>query len=188
MVQEPTVSQIPFGIVLVGNVEADERNTEGVNKVNQPEKQANAHAEDAGKGEKAGLARSGQQKNAPLTAEVPSSSVAGSASASASASASMSPASTAPFTEYASTPPTDTPAPTGVRPEPAARKQPDDARGDMAAASTDGPSARAAGGPDPSPGFQRKQASPVASTPPGNRISTKVKISTNVKKTEYSTR
>ena len=36
LVQEPTVSQLPSGIVLVGNVEDDERNSEDVSKENQP--------------------------------------------------------------------------------------------------------------------------------------------------------
>ena len=36
LVQEPTVSQLPSGIVLVGNVEDDERNSEDASKENQP--------------------------------------------------------------------------------------------------------------------------------------------------------
>ena len=43
VVQEPTVSQLPSGIVLVGNVEDEERNAEDVNKENQPEKPAKDH-------------------------------------------------------------------------------------------------------------------------------------------------
>jgi transcriptional regulator with XRE-family HTH domain len=191
VVQEPTVSQIPSGIALVGDVESDERNSGDVNKENQPEKQPNVPPEDTGKVWKAGSARSGQDKNAPLTAQVSSASAAAlasaSASASADASASVSPASTGHSTESASSPATVTPAPTGVRPEPVVREQPDDAGRDMAAAPTDDPSTRAPGGPDPSPGFQQKQKGPVASTPPGNTVSTKVKISTNVKKTVHST-
>ena len=178
VVQEPKVSQAPSGIAVVRNVESDERNTENVNKENQPERQAEPPAIDAGNEDKAGAARSGHAKYAPLTAQMSSSSATASASASASApasasadaSASVSPASTGPSTESASAPATVAPAPTRVRPEPASREQSDDAGRDMAVAPTNGPSARASGSSDPSPSFQRKQADPFDATQFGNTI------------------
>jgi transcriptional regulator with XRE-family HTH domain len=69
LVQEPTVSQLPSEIALIGNVEDDERNTEDVNKDGRPEKQAVSPANDDGvKAE-----QSGQDEYAPRTAQVPSS-------------------------------------------------------------------------------------------------------------------
>ena len=195
VVQEPTVSQAPSGISLVGDALVDKPYTEGGNVGYQPERQAGVTISEAGNDNKARVMRSGQEKNASLTAQVPSSSANASASASASASANASasapasvpPASSAPSTKAASTPVTVTPAPTRVRPEPAAKEQRDDAGSDTAVAPTHDPSARTPGGPDPSPGLQRTQAVPVDATRPGNRVSTEVKISTNVKKTVYST-
>jgi cytoskeleton protein RodZ len=88
VVQEPTVSRVPSGIALVGDVEADEGNTEGVNNENQPEKQAESPALDSGNDDKARAARSAQGKYTPLTAQASSATAFASASASASAGAS----------------------------------------------------------------------------------------------------
>ena len=166
LVQEPTVSQLPSEIALAGNVEGDERNTEDVNKETQPEKPAETLAkDDKVKGE-----QSGQEKYPPRTAQMSSSSATAFASASARASASASPASTG----SVSAPATATLPQTRVRPEPAAREQPGDAGRDMTAAPTDSPSARAPGGQDLLPSFQRKQAAPADATPLGDRIPNKV--------------
>jgi transcriptional regulator with XRE-family HTH domain len=189
VVQEPTLTQLPSGIALVGNVE-DERQADDVSKESQPEKQTESPPLDTGDDEGTTVERGEPEEYATQTAQI-SSSVTASASASASApagaSASASPALIGSSTGSASTPETATPQPTRVRPEPAAREQPKDARRAIAAAPTDGPSASVPGGRDPSPGFQRNQAEPVDSTLPDNSSSTKVKISTKVKKTEYST-
>jgi cytoskeleton protein RodZ len=162
LVQEPTVSQLPSEIALAGNVEGDERNTEDVNKETQPEKPAETLAKD----DKVKGGQSGQEKYPPRTAQMSSSS----ATAFASASASASPASTG----SVSAPATATLPQTRVRPEPAAREQPGDAGRDMTAAPTDSPSARAPGGQDLLPSFQRKQAAPADATRLGDRIPNKV--------------
>jgi transcriptional regulator with XRE-family HTH domain len=161
LVQEPTVSQLPSEIALAGNVEGDERNTEDVNKETQPEKPAETLAKD----DKVKEEQSGQEKYPPRTAQMSSSS----ATAFASASASASPASTG----SVSAPATATLPQTRVRPEPAASEQPGDAGRDMTAAPTDSPSARAPGGQDLLPSFQRKQAAPADATRLGNRIRNK---------------
>jgi hypothetical protein len=96
VVQEPTVSQLPSGVGLVGNVEDEDRNTEDPNKEIQPESPA---VDDIVKAEP-----SGQEKYAPRTAQMPSSASASSGSVSAPATAS--------------------PAPTSVRLERAAREKP----------------------------------------------------------------
>jgi len=177
-VREPKTSQSPSGVAMVGNVGADERNTEDVNK----DKQAEPPATDAGNDDKARTARSGQGKYALRTAQASSSSATAFAGASASApedaSASASPASTG----SASAPATATPVPTRVRPEPVARERSDDAGRAKAVDPPDGPSARAPGSRNLRPGFQRKQAGSLDSTRPGKRIPTKVKISTTVEK------
>lgn len=165
VIQEPTVSQAPSGIALVGNVEHDKRNTGDANKENQPERQAKTPARDAGNDTRAGAARSGQEKYALRTAQTSSTS----ASAFASASASASPA----YTGSASASAAATPAPTTIRPEPAARDQPENAGRDTAAAPTDSSSARAPGVPNLRPDFQLKQTGPVDATRLGNRISNK---------------
>jgi len=195
VVQEPTGSQAPSGIAVVSDALVDKPYTEGGDAEYQPDRQMEIPARDAGNDNKAGAARSGKENNASLMAQAASSSATASASVSASASASasadasasapasVSPASTVPSTESAATPTTVTPAPTTVRPNPAAREQLDDAGRDMVAAPTDGPSARAPGGQDSNPGFQRKQTNSVDPTPPGNSVSTEMKIFTNVKKT-----
>jgi cytoskeletal protein RodZ len=104
VVQEPTVSQLPSGVGLVGNVEDEDRNTEDPNKEVQPESPA---IDDIVKAE-----QSGQEKYAPRTAQMPSSATAvASASASASSGA-------------VSAPETASPAPTSVRLERAAREKP----------------------------------------------------------------
>jgi cytoskeletal protein RodZ len=155
LVQEPTVSKLPSEIVLAGNVEDDERNTEDVNKENQPGKPAETLAEDdKGKGE-----QSGQEKYAPRTTQMSSSS----ATSLASASASASPASTG----SVSAPVTATPPPTRVRPEPAAREQP--GGGGMAAPA--GPRARVSG----SQSLHETQAGPVDATRLGDGVPNKVK-------------
>jgi cytoskeleton protein RodZ len=104
VVQEPTVSQLPSGVGLVGNVEDEDRNTEDPNKEVQPESPA---IDDIVEAE-----QSGQEKYAPRTAQMPSS-----ATAVASASASASSGSV-------SAPATASPAPTSVRLERAAREKP----------------------------------------------------------------
>ena len=146
VVQEPTVSQLPSGIVLVGNLGVEERNTEDPNKENQPEKHATSPAKD----NKVKAEQSGQEMYAPRTAQVPSSSAFASASSSASASASSAP------TGSVSAPATATPAPTRIRSESAAREQP--GRGGMAAPT--GPPVRVSG----SQSLQETQKGPVDAT------------------------
>src|SRR3712207_320703 len=51
VVREPTVSQLPSGIALVGNVQDEERNTEDLKKENQPKNQAESPALDTGNDE-----------------------------------------------------------------------------------------------------------------------------------------
>jgi cytoskeletal protein RodZ len=104
VVQEPTVSQLPSGVGLVGNLEDEDRNTEDPKKEVQPESPA---IDDIVEAE-----QSGQEKYAPRTAQMPSS-----ATAVASASASASSGSV-------SAPATASPAPTSVRLERAAREKP----------------------------------------------------------------
>jgi transcriptional regulator with XRE-family HTH domain len=152
VVQEPTVSQLPSGIALVGNVEDGDRNTEDPNKEVQPESPA--------KDGKVKAEQSGQEKYAPRTAQMPSSSATAFASASSSASASASSASTG----SVSAPATATPAPTRVRPEPAAREQP--GSGGMAAPT--GPPVRVSGS-------QSLQEGPVDATRFGNGVDNTVK-------------
>ena len=114
VVQEPTVSQLPSGFALVGNVEDEERNTEDLNKENQPKNEAESPTVDTGNDERTRAERSGLEEYPSGTARVPSS-----ATVFASASASASPASTG----SASPSVTATP-PTRVRPDSAAREQP----------------------------------------------------------------
>jgi transcriptional regulator with XRE-family HTH domain len=151
VVQEPTVSQLPSGIALVGNVEDEDRNTEDPNKEVQPESPA--------KDGKVTADQSGQEKYAPRTVQVSSSAtVSASASAGASASASSD------YAGSASAPATATPAPTRVRPEPAAREQP--GSGGMAAPT--GPPVRVSGS-------QSLQEGPVDATRFGNGVPNTVK-------------
>jgi cytoskeletal protein RodZ len=156
LIQEPTVSQLPSGIALVGNVQDDERNTEDVSKENQPEKQASSPAKD----DKVKAEQSGQGKYASRTEQVPSSSATAFASASSSASASALPASTG----SVSAPATATPAPSRVRPEPAAREQ----RGGGGMA---GPPVRVSG----TQSLQETQEGPVDATRLGDVVPNKVK-------------
>jgi hypothetical protein len=151
VVQEPTVSQLPSGIALVGNVEDDEHNSEDVSK----EKQAESPTKD----DKVNAEQSGLEEYAPRTARVPSSS----ATAFASASASASPASTG----SASAPATATPPPTRIRPEPAAREQP--GGGDIAAPA--GPPTRVSGTQE----LHETQAGPVDATRLGDGVPNNVK-------------
>src|SRR5919107_6100947 len=95
VVQEPTVSQLPSGRALVGNVEDKERNTEDPNKENQPKNQAESPTIDSGNDERTRAERSGLEEYPSGTAQVSSSATAfasASASASAGASASVPPA------------------------------------------------------------------------------------------------
>ncbi len=151
LVQEPTVSQRPSEIALAGNVEGDERNTEDVNKENQPGKPAETLAED----DKVKGEQGGQEKYAPRTAQMSSSS--------ATALASASPASTG----SVSAPATATPPPTRGRPEPSAREQP--GGGGMAASA--GLRARVSG----SQSLHETQAGPVDATRLGDGVPNKVK-------------
>jgi cytoskeletal protein RodZ len=155
LVQEPRVSQLPSEIALVGNVEDEERNTEDPNKESQPKNQAESPAED----DIVKAEQSGQEKYAPRTAQVPSSS----ATAFASASASESLASTG----SASAPATATLPSTRVRPEPAAREQP--GGGDMAVPA--GAPTRVSG----SQSLRETQAGPVDATRLGDGVPNNVK-------------
>jgi len=155
VVQEPTVSQLPSGVGLVGNVEDEDRNTEDPNKEIQPESPA---VDDIVKAEP-----SGQEKYAPRTAQMTSSSATAVARASSSASASASSASTG----SVSAPATASPAPTSVRPERAAREKP--GSGGMAAPT--GPPVRVSG----SQSLHETQARPVDATRLGDGVPNKVK-------------
>jgi cytoskeletal protein RodZ len=159
LVQEPTVSQLPSGIILVGNVEDDERNSEDVSKENQPEKQAESPAKNG----KIKTEQSGQEEYVPRTAQVPSSSATASASASAGASASALPA----YTGSASAPATVAPGPTRVRPEQAAGEQ----RGGEGMVAPADPPARVSR----SQSLHETQASPVDATRLGDGVPNKVK-------------
>jgi transcriptional regulator with XRE-family HTH domain len=155
VVQEPTVSKLPSGFALVGNIENEEPNTEDPNKENQPEKQAESLAVDTGNDERTRAEHSRQADYTSRTAQVSSSSAAASASAS--------PA----YAESASAPATATPAPTRVRPEPASGKQP--GKGSMAAPT--GPPVRVSG----TQSIQETQAGPVDATRFGKRVPNSVK-------------
>ena len=159
VVQEPTVSQLPSGIALLGNVTDEERNTED----GQPEKQAESPAID----DKVKAEQSEQEKYAPRTAQVPSSSATAFASASSSASSTASASASSASTASVSAPATATPAPTTVRPEPVAREQP--GREGMAVP-TD-PPVRVSG----SQSLHETQARPVDATRLGDGVPNKVK-------------
>jgi cytoskeleton protein RodZ len=176
LVQVPTVSQAPTGIALAGNVEDAERYTDDVNKESQSEKQAGSPAVDTGDDERTRAERSGQEEYATQTAHISSSSVTASASASASA----------PAIASADASASASPASTVSASAPAAREQPGEEG--MVATPPDGPSVHAPGGQDLRPDFQQNQVRSADSTRPDNISSTKVKISTEVKKAEYSTR
>jgi cytoskeleton protein RodZ len=159
VVQEPTVSQLPSGIALLGNVTDEERNTED----GQPEKLAESPAID----DKVKAEQSEQEKYAPRTAQVPSSSATAFASASSSASSTASASASSASTASVSAPATATPAPTTVRPEPVAREQP--GREGMAVP-TD-PPVRVSG----SQSLHETQARPVDATRLGDGVPNKVK-------------
>jgi cytoskeleton protein RodZ len=163
LVQEPTVSQLPSGFALLGNVEDEERNTGDPNKKNQPKKQAESLTIDTGSDERTRDERSGQQEYATQTAQVSPSPASASASASADATASASPA----YAGSASAPAMATSAPTRVRPEPAAREQP--VGRDMVA--PEGTHARVAGGQS----LHETRAGPEDATRLGNEVSNNVK-------------
>jgi cytoskeletal protein RodZ len=163
LVQEPTVSQLPSGIVLVGNVEDDERTSEDVSKENQ--------AESPAKDDEIKTERSGQEEFAPRTVQVQSSSATASASASAGASASATASASPAYTASASAPATAAPAPTTVRPEPAAREQ----RGGGGMVGPAGPPARVSG----SQSLHEVQAGAVDATQLGNGVPNTVKKALN---------
>jgi cytoskeletal protein RodZ len=165
LVQEPTVSQLPSGIALVGNVADDELNTEDVSKENQPEKQAESPAIVTGDVESMRAERSGQGEYTTQTAQVSPSS----ATAFASASASTSPA----YAGSASAPATPTPAPRRVRPEQAIGKQP--GRGGTDAATQTGPPVRGSG----IQSVEKTQAGSVDASRFGNGLPYKVKKALN---------
>jgi hypothetical protein len=168
LVQEPTVSQLPSEIALVGNVEDDERNTEDVSKENQPEKQGESPAKDTGNDERTRAERSGQEDYGSRTPQASSSATtfaSASASASAGASASALPA----YTGSASAPATATPASTTVRPEPTAREQP--GGGGTAAAAPADPPARVSD----SQRLHETQVGPVDTIRLGSGVPNKVK-------------
>ena len=160
VVQEPTVSQLPSGIALVGNVEDEERNTEDPNK----EKQAESSTIHTGNDERTRAERSRQAGYTSRTAQVSSFSATASASASASASAGASAGDAPAYTGSSSAPATTTPA--SVGPKPAAREQ--RAGGGMVAPA--GPPARVSG----SQSLQETQAGPVDATRLGDGIPDKV--------------
>ncbi|MDQ2672666.1 MAG: helix-turn-helix domain-containing protein [Actinomycetota bacterium] len=154
-VREPTVSQLPSGIVLVGNVEDAERNPEDLSEEKQaepPSKDGETQAE-----------QSGQEEHAPRSAHAPSSSAIASASASAASASSASPA----YTGSASAPATVAPGPTKVRPEPAAGEQ----RGGESMVAPADPPARVSR----SQSLHETQAGPVGATRPGDGIPNKAK-------------
>jgi transcriptional regulator with XRE-family HTH domain len=155
VVQEPTVSQLPSGIALVGNVEDEERNAEDPNKENQPESPTIV----TGNNERIRAERSGLKESPSGTEQVSSPSAAAFASASASAS----PASTG----SASAPATSTPAPARVGPKAAAREQ----RGGGGMAAPASPPARVSGSQSP----QETQAGPFDATRLADGVPNKVK-------------
>jgi transcriptional regulator with XRE-family HTH domain len=161
LVQEPTVSQLPSGIALVGNVADDELNTEDVSKENQPEKQAESPAIVTGDVESMRAERSGQEEYTTQTAQVSPSS--------ATAFASASPA----YAGSASAPATPTSAPGRVRSEPAIGKQP--GRGGTDAATQTGPPVRGSG----TQSVEKTQAGSVDATRFGNGLPYKVKKALN---------
>lgn len=169
LVQEPTVSQLPSEIALVGNVEDDERNTEDVSKENQPEKQGESPAKDTGNDERTRAERSRQEDYGSRTAQASSSSATTFASASASASAGASASASPAYTGSASAPATATPASTTVRPEPTAREQP--GGGGTAAAAPADPPARVSD----SQRLHETQVGPVDTIRLGSGVPNKVK-------------
>jgi cytoskeleton protein RodZ len=159
LVREPTVSQLPSGIVLVGDVEDDQRNPEDVSEENQPEKQAEPPSKD----DETQAEQSGQEEHAPRSAHAPSSSATASASASAASASSASPA----YTGSASAPATVAPGPTKVRPEPAAGEQ----RGGKSMVAPADPPARVSRNQS----LHETQAGPVGATRPGDGVPNKAK-------------
>jgi transcriptional regulator with XRE-family HTH domain len=166
VVQEPTVSQLPSGIILVGNVEDEERNTEDPNKENQPEKQGESSTIDTGNDERTRAERSRRAEYTSRTAQVSSSSAPAFASASASASAGASASASPAYTGSASAPATTTPAPASVGPKPAAREQ----RGGGGMAAPAGPPASVSG----TQSLQETQAGLVDATRLGDGVPNKV--------------
>jgi cytoskeleton protein RodZ len=161
VVQEPTVSQLPSGFALVGNVEAGERNAEDPNKENQPKNQAESPTIDTGDDERTMAERSGLE-------EYPSGKAKASSSATvfASASASVSPASIGSASASATAKPA-----TKVRPEPAAREQP----GGGAMVAPAGPPVHVSR----SQSLQETQEGPVDATRFGNGVPNTVEKAVN---------
>lgn len=151
LVRDPTVSQLPSGIVLVGNVEDARRRPGDASKENQAESPAKDH--------EIKTEQSGQAEHAPRTAQVSSSS----ATASASATAGASPA----YAGSGSAPATAAPAPTRSRPEPAAEAQ----RGGGGMVAPAGPPARVSG----SRNLHETQAGSADVTRPGDEVPNKVR-------------
>jgi hypothetical protein len=149
VVQEPTLTQLPSGIALVGNVE-DERRVDDVSK----DKQAESPVED----DKFKPEQSGKEEYSPRQAQAPSSSATASARASSVYAGSVS----APAT-----------APTRVRPEPAAGAR--HSRGGMAASAPTGPPVRVSG----SQNRRETQEGPVDATWFGNGLPNTVKKAVN---------
>ncbi len=149
VVQEPTVSRAPSGIVLVDKAEKDGRNTEDANKENQPEKPA----ETPGKDHKVKAEQSGEEKYAPRTAQVSSSAATAFASASAAANTGSA---------------TATSVPANVKPGQAAKEEP--GGGGMAAA-TSAASTTVSG----SQYLQETHAGPVDASRFGNEVPNNVK-------------
>jgi cytoskeletal protein RodZ len=157
VVQEPTLSRLPSGIALVGNVE-DERKADDVSS----DKQAESSVED----DKFKPDQSGKEEYSP--SQAPSSSAAASASPSATATADASASASSAYAGSASAP---TAAPTRVRPEPAAREQ----RGGEGVVAPAGPPARVSG----SQGLRETQEGPFDTTWFGNGVPNTVKKAVN---------
>jgi cytoskeletal protein RodZ len=158
VVQEPTLSRLPSGIALVGNVE-DERKADDVST----DKQAESPVED----DKFKPDQSGKEEYSP--SQAPSFSATASASPSATATAD---ASASASSAYAgSAPAAATTSPTRVRPEPADREQ----RGGEGVVAPAGPPARVSG----SQGLRETQEGPFDTTWFGNGVPNTVKKAVN---------
>jgi transcriptional regulator with XRE-family HTH domain len=167
LVREPTVSQLPSGIALVGNVEDEEHNTADPNKENQPEKQAESPAIDTGHGERTRAEHTRQAEYASRTAQVSSPSAAALASPSASASADASASASPAYAGSSPAPATTTSAPASVGPKPAAREQ----RGGGGMVAPTNPPVRASG----SQSLQETQAGSVDASRFGDGVPNAVK-------------
>ena len=158
VVQEPTLTQLPSRIALIGNVE-DERKADDVSK----EKQAESPAKD----DEFKPEQSGKEEYSPRQA--PSSSATAFASPSATASATASSA----YAGSASAPAATTPAPTRFGPGPSARER--YGRGGTAASAPTGPPVRVSG----NQGRRETQEGPVDATWFGSGVPNTVKKAVN---------